>query len=131
MEDDDEIKRIREKRMKELIKKQGFPDKPLKVSDDSFDNTVKKYPLVVIDFWSEYCPPCMLIAPVLDEMAGELQGRVVFGKVCVDHYRLAASKFGISAIPTLLVFKHGKLADRIIGFAPKQVLLERIKKHMG
>ncbi len=128
---DEEIMEIREKRMKEFMEKRDFPEKPLEVRDNDFDETIGKYPLVVVDFWSEFCPPCRLIEPVLEELANELHGRVVFGKVCVDQERLMASKFGITAIPTLLVFRDGKLADMIIGYAPKDVLLGKLKKHLG
>ena len=127
---DDEIKRIREKRMKEFMEKREFPEKPLEIKDSGFKETVGRYSLVVVDFWSEFCPPCRLIAPVLEELARELHGRVVFGKVCIDHERLMASKFGITAIPTLLVFRDGKLVDTILGYASKDVLMGRLKKHL-
>lgn len=128
---DEKIREIREKKMKEFVEKQNFPEKPLEVKDSDFEDTIKQYPLVVVDFWSEFCPPCRLIEPVLEELANELHGRAVFGKVCVDQERLMASKFGITAIPTLLVFRDGKLIDTIIGYAPKDVLLSKLKKHLG
>lgn len=127
---DKEITKIRERKMKEFMEKKNYPDKPLEVMDKNFEDVIKRYPLVVMDFWSEMCPPCRLIAPVLEELAKELHGRVVFGKVCVDHERLTASKLGIYAIPTLIVFNKGKLVDRIVGFSPKGVLLQKLKKHL-
>jgi thioredoxin 1 len=127
---DEEIMEIRERRMKEFMEKREFPEKPLEVKDSDFEETVRRYPLVVVDFWSEFCPPCRLIEPVLKELAVELRGRAVFGKVCVDQERLMASKFGITAIPTLLVFREGNLIDTIIGYAPKEVLLGKLKKHL-
>jgi thioredoxin 1 len=128
---DEELKSIRERKMKEFMERKDFPEKPIEIRDSNFDETVGRYPLVVVDFWSEYCPPCRLIEPVLEEMARELQGRVVFGKVCVDEERLTAMKFGVSAIPTLLVFREGKLADTIIGYAPKDALMGKLSKHLG
>ena len=128
---DEEIRKIRERKMEEFMKKQESPDKPLVMSDQGFDETLKKYPLVVVDFWSENCPPCRLIAPVLEELAADMRGNVVFGKVCVDEYREKAMEFGISAIPTLLIFREGKLVDRIVGFSSKDDLVSRLSKHLG
>ena len=130
METDKEILENQEKRMKEFMGKQGFPDKPIEMSDESFGGIIKKYPLVVVDFWSTTCPPCSMIAPILEELAGELKGDVVFGKVCLDEHRETASRFRIAAIPTLLVFSKGELVDTIVGLAPKEILFERIKKYI-
>ena len=128
---DEELKKIRERKMKDFMEKQSFPDKPLEVRDRDFEDTVGRYPVVVVDFWSEHCPPCKMITPVLEELAKELQGRVVFGKVCVDSEMLMARKFSISAIPTLLVFRKGSLADTIVGYASKDALMEKLKRHIG
>ncbi len=128
---DEEEKKIREKKMREFAEKSSAPSEPLVLGDSEFDETVKKYPLMVVDFWSENCPPCRLIAPVLHELAGEMKGRVVFGKVCVDEHRQKAMQFGVSAIPTLLVFRKGELVDRIIGFSGKEDLVSRLSKHLG
>jgi thioredoxin 1 len=128
---DEELKKIREKKMKEMIEKQSFPEEPLEIKDSNFDEIVEKYPIVVVDFWSEFCPPCKMIAPVLEELAKELHGSVVFGKVCVDTEREKAMKFGISAIPTLLIFSKGGLEDTIVGYKPKDALMEMLKKHLN
>jgi thioredoxin 1 len=130
MEDDKEILEIRERKMKEFVDKQRFPDKPMKVGDDDFEGFIKKYPVVVVDFWSISCPPCRMIEPIIEELAKELKGEVVFGKVCIDEHRKAATMFRIAAIPTLLVFSKGELVDTIVGLAPKEVLLEKIRKCM-
>jgi thioredoxin 1 len=128
---DEELKQIRERKMKELMEKQSFPEKPLEIKDSNFDETIKKYPIVVVDFWSEFCPPCKMIAPILEELAKELHGKVVFGKVCVDTEREKAMNFGISAIPTLLVFSKGKLEDTIIGYKPKDAIMGMLERHMN
>ncbi len=128
---DEELKQIRERKMKELMEKQNFPEKPLEIKDKDFEETLGKYPVVVVDFWSEFCPPCRMIAPVLEELAKELHGSVVFGKVCVDTEREMAIKFGVSAIPTLLVFRKGRLEDTIVGYKPKDALMKMLKKHIG
>jgi thioredoxin 1 len=127
---DQEILRIRKRKMEEFMEQKNYPGTPLEVRDKDFEEIIKRYPLVVVDFWSEMCPPCRLIAPVLEELAKELHGRVVFAKMCVDQERLVASKFGISAIPTLIVFSKGRPVDRIVGFLPKGILLQKLKIHM-
>jgi len=128
---DNELIKIRERKVKEFMEKKSFPEKPLEVKDRDFEEIVGKYPLVVVDFWSEFCPPCKMIEPVLEELAKELQGRAVFGKVCVDSERMIATKFGVSAIPTLLVFSKGKLEDTIIGYKPKDALMEKLKRYIS
>jgi thioredoxin 1 len=101
-------------------------DKPIVVSDRNFDQTVKNYPLIVVDCWAAWCAPCRAIAPVVEELAKEYSGKVVFGKLNVDDNPETAEKFGIRAIPTLLVMKNGDEVDRIVGVLPKNQLEARI-----
>jgi len=101
-------------------------DKPIVVSDRNFDQTVKNYPLIVVDCWAAWCAPCRAIAPVVEELAKEYSGKVVFGKLNVDDNPETAEKFGIRAIPTLLVMKNGSEVDRIVGVLPKNQLEARI-----
>ena len=82
----------------------------------------------MIDFWSERCPPCRLIAPLIEELAKELSGKVVFGKLDVDRNPSTATRFGVMAIPTLLVFRNGEVVDRIVGAVPKEFILGRLRK---
>ena len=126
----DELEDIRKKKLEEMMGKSGYLDKPIEVNDGDFDEIIGKYPVVVVDFWSERCPPCRIIAPVIEELAKELSGKVVFGKMDVDSNRATPVKFGIMAIPTLLVFKKGKLVDQIIGAVPKEMIMERLKVHI-
>ena len=107
-----------------------YPDKPIKLSDKTFAENIQKYPLSVVDFWAEWCGPCRMIAPILDELAEELSGKVVFGKMNVDENRSVAGEFGISGIPTLLVFKNGELVDRLVGAAPKESILAKLQPHI-
>ncbi len=127
----DELEKIKEERMNKMMNKKTYPDKPVEVNDGDFDEIIGKYPVVLVDFWSERCPPCRIIAPVIEQLAKELSGKVVFGKMDVDSNRATPMKFGIMAIPTLLVFKEGKLVDQIIGAVPKEMILERLKVHIG
>ena len=94
-----------------------------KVSDATFEAEVlKSTNPVVVDFWAEWCGPCRAIAPVLEELSSELQGKVKIVKLNVDENPGVASKYGIMSIPTLMIFKNGEMAARQVGAAPKQKL---------
>ena len=94
-----------------------------KVSDSDFDAEVlKSAQPVVVDFWAEWCGPCKMIAPALEELAGSMNGKVKIVKLNVDENPATASKYGIMSIPTLMIFKNGELASRQVGAAPKQKL---------
>jgi thioredoxin 1 len=94
-----------------------------KVSDANFEAEVlKSTQPVVVDFWAEWCGPCKMIAPALDEIAGTLAGKVKIVKLNVDENPATASKYGIMSIPTLMLFKNGELASRQVGAAPKAKL---------
>ena len=94
-----------------------------KVSDATFDAEVlKAQEAVVVDFWAEWCGPCRMIAPALEEIAGTMVGKIKVVKLNVDETPATATKYGIMSIPTLMIFKNGQLASRQIGAAPKQKL---------
>jgi thioredoxin 1 len=106
--------------------------KPIELTDANFDQEVLKSDLPVLaDFWAEWCGPCKMIAPVVDEIAGEYDGKLKIGKVDVDTQQAVAMKYGIRSIPTLLLFKDGKVVEQIIGAAPKKMLVEKISKHLN
>ena len=101
----------------------------MKVTDTSFDQDVlKSAEPVVVDFWAEWCGPCRMIGPALEEIAAEMQGKVKIAKVNVDENPNIASKFGIRSIPTLMLFKDGKLAGQKVGAAPKGDLSKWIQQ---
>jgi thioredoxin 1 len=83
---------------------------------------------VLVDFWAEWCGPCKMIAPVLDELATEFQGKVKIGKVNIDEQQGLAAKFGVRAIPTLLVIKHGQVAEQMVGAKSKRDLKASLDK---
>ena len=94
-----------------------------KVSDADFDvQVLKSAEPVVVDFWAEWCGPCRMIAPALEEIAGTMNGKVKIVKLNVDENPATAAKYGIMSIPTLMLFKNGELASRQVGAAPKQKL---------
>ena len=103
-----------------------------KVSDSTFDSEVlKSTGPVVVDFWAEWCGPCRMIAPALDELAGAMDGKVKIVKLNVDENPQTAQKYGIMSIPTLMLFKNGEMASRQVGAAPKQKLEQWITSAAG
>ncbi len=97
------------------------------IGDEDFDKTVKENGLVVVDFYADWCGPCQMVGPVMEDLSKEME-KVTFAKVDVDKHRDSAGKYGISSIPCLLIFKEGKLVDRIVGALPKQIIKERLEK---
>ena len=85
--------------------------------------------LVLVDFWAPWCGPCKMIAPVLEELSGDVEGKANIVKVDVDDNQETAGKYGIMSIPTLLLFKDGEVVDKVVGFKPKEALAELIEKH--
>ena len=124
----DELEEIRAKKMRELVNQMSTPkiDKPIVVSDRNFEQTVKSYPLVVVDCWAAWCAPCRAIAPLVDQLAKDYSGKVVFGKLNVDENPETAQRFSVMAIPTLLVMKNAKEVDRIVGVFPRNQFEEKI-----
>ncbi len=106
--------------------------KPVAVTDDTFESEVVKADIpVVVDFWATWCGPCKMIAPILEEVATEYDGKLKVAKVDVDNNQRIAAQFGIMSIPSLLFFKQGKLVDQVIGAIPKAQLLDRLSKVLG
>jgi thioredoxin 1 len=105
--------------------------KPVEVTDTNFDNEVlKSQTPVLVDFWAEWCGPCKMIAPVVEEIAKEYDGKVKVAKLDVDANPQTAGKFGVRSIPTLLVFKEGQVVDQIVGAVPKRHLVDKVEKHV-
>ena len=105
----------------------NMPNTALKITDADIDQNIKKYDTVVIDCWAPWCGPCRMVAPVIEELASEMQGKIVFGKLNVDENPATSAKHQIMSIPTLLVFKNGNLVDKFIGALSKTELKQRLE----
>jgi len=104
---------------------------PIQITDSNFEQEVEKSDIpVLLDFWAVWCGPCKMIAPIVEELAGEFEGKAKIGKVDVDNNPVIASKFGIRSIPTLLIFKGGKKVDEIVGAVPKPMILSKLKAQL-
>ena len=104
--------------------------KAIEITDANFEEIIAGDKPVLVDFWAEWCGPCRMIGPVVEELAGEYEGKAVIGKVDVDRNPQVSAKFGIRSIPTLLVFKDGKVVDKQVGAVGKQVLAQKIDAQM-
>ena len=101
--------------------------KPVEITDDNFETEViKSDKPVLIDFWAVWCGPCKLIAPIVEEIAVEYDGKVKVGKLDVDSNQQTSIKFGVRSIPTVLIFKDGKLKETIIGAVPKKNIVDKL-----
>ena len=101
-------------------------DKIAHLNSDTFKTAITSSAPVLVDFWAPWCGPCKAIAPILEELATELDGKVTITKVNVDDNDTIASEYGVRAIPTMLLFKEGKLVDTLVGMMPKASLKEKL-----
>ncbi|KYH38207.1 MAG: thioredoxin [Candidatus Bathyarchaeota archaeon B23] len=136
---DEELRRLKMKKMMELLRGRGrgerpgesmAPSRPLELTDADFQSVVEGNPLVVVDCWAPWCGPCLYVAPIIEELARDYAGRIVFGKLNVDENPQTAVRYRIMSIPTLLVFKDGKLVDRIVGAMPRRRLETLITRYL-
>jgi thioredoxin 1 len=103
---------------------------PVELTDSNFSQAVIRYPLLVVDFWAAWCGPCRMVSPVIEQLASEHAGKIVFGKVNVDENPLTAAAFGIQSIPTITIFKDGSAVDGFIGAASKSQIQTKLSVHM-
>lgn len=127
---DSELKKSKKKKLEKFKGEVDYPHGPIQLNDKTFTETVQKYPLVVVDFWTAWCGPCHMIAPVVEELAKEYSGKIVFGKLNVDENRAMAVNFGVMSVPTMLIFKNGKAVDKIIGAVPREAIETKLKQYL-
>lgn len=106
--------------------------KPIEVNESDFDKVVLQSKLpVLVDFWAPWCRPCMMTAPILDELANEYNGKLTFAKLNVDENNKIAAQYDVMSIPNLIVFKNGKPATQVVGFKPKAELKKTLDGALG
>ncbi|MGA1822376.1 MAG: thioredoxin [Thermoplasmatota archaeon] len=134
---DDELRKLRMKKMQELqtfVEKRDVKpdllDHPVNITDADFKSTIDKYPLVLMDFWAPWCAPCKMIGPIIESMAKEYAGKVVFAKINVDQNPGIAGALNVMGIPTMMMFKNGKLVQRVSGALPRSSLEQMIRKYL-
>ena len=134
--EDEELRIINEKRMKKLQQIVNEMEllknikEPLNLDDSNFAQTINKYPLLLVDFWAPWCGPCRMMSPIIDQVGKEYIGKLVVGKVNVDENPNISGQFGISSIPTLILFKRGQVVNNIIGSVSKSRIDEMVKMHL-
>jgi thioredoxin 1 len=134
--EDEELKIINENKMKKL--QQIMNEKellknikdPLNLDDSNFSQTINKFPLLLVDFWAPWCGPCRMMSPLIDQIGREYMGKLVVGKVNVDENPTISRQFGISSIPTLLLFKKGQVINKIIGSVSKNKIDDMVRMHL-
>jgi len=105
-------------------------EKVLEITDQNFDEKVlKSSEPVLVDFWAEWCMPCKMLGPTIDELAGEFEGKVKVGKLDTDSNRNTSMKYGITAIPTVLLFKDGEVQKKFVGLTKKQEFVDALNEH--
>lgn len=136
---DDELEEIKKKKLEQLKKQymnggqkmeENMPSSPIIMTDEDMDENIRKYGTVVVDCWAPWCGPCRMIHPVVEELAKEMQGKIVFGKLNVDENPATSTKHQIMSIPTMLVFKNGELIDRFVGAMPKDALKQKLDSYL-
>jgi thioredoxin 1 len=134
---DDELEAIKQKKMAELQKAAAAKEalmsitQPVHLTDANFSSEVAKYQIMLVDFWAPWCGPCRMVGPVIDQLAKEYSGKVVFGKLNVDESLRVAGAFGVQSIPTMIIFKNGKAVDVMIGAMPKGAIEAKLKQQLS
>jgi thioredoxin 1 len=137
-EEDKELERIRREKLQGMMENKSetyeketmVSNKPIEVMDATLTEIIQNHSLVVVDCWAPWCGPCYMVAPVIEELARDYAGKILFGKLNVDENREVSMQYQIMGIPTLLVFKNGKLVDMIVGAMPRQMLEPKITRYL-
>lgn len=132
--EDAELKHIKERKFRKLMEKlkekSCLSGQVIQLTDSNFNDVASRNRLVLVDFYADWCMPCRMMAPIVEELAKELAGKVLVGKINVDENPETADRFQVFSIPTIVIIKSGREVDRIIGFVPKSQVEARLKKHL-
>jgi len=131
----DELEKIRQRMLEKMlassnVEKKEMPSKPIDITDANFDEIISKYDTVVVDFWAPWCGPCKMIEPSIKKLAGEMKGKVVFAEMNVDENPKTAMRYRVMSIPTLILFKKGRMEERSVGAMPYEILKEWISRYI-
>lgn len=132
MFEDNELEQIKQRKIQAMLNQAEKPasNHPLIITDGDFEETVKRNPLLVVDFWAPWCGPCRMVGPVIEQLATEYADKVTFAKMNVDENQLVPSSFSVMSIPTIVVFKNGQAVERIVGAYPKAHIEAAFKRHI-
>src|SRR6184192_2862545 len=137
--EDPELQSIKEKKLVDMMRRtraqlqsaEKYDGKPIILSDTTFSSEISKYPLVVVDFWAPWCGPCRMVSPIVEELSIEYGDSVRFHKMNTDDNENTMIEYGITSIPTLIIFKDGREVNRLVGFAPKEQLRRQIDRSLA
>ena len=130
--EESELDRIRQKKLAAFRERRAeLAGGPVHLTDVSFEETVKKHSVSFVDFWASWCGPCLALAPTIEELAKEYEGKVFVGKLDVDENPKTAESFQVYSIPTMVIMKNGQEVDRIVGCVQKKMIVATLEKHLG
>src|ERR671910_205965 len=134
---DEEILEIKQRKLREMQKMATMRStmnsitRPIVLTDLNFREEISKYPVMLIDFWAPWCGPCRMVSPIIEQLASEYAGRVVFGKLNIDENQMVPRSFGIQSIPTMMILKNSRVVDILVGALPKAQIQVKIQQHLS
>jgi thioredoxin 1 len=134
-QNDEEILEIKQRKLREMQKMATMRStmnsitKPIVLTDLNFKEEISKYPVMLIDFWAPWCGPCRLVSPIIEQLASEYAGRVVFGKLNIDENQMIPQSFGIQSIPTMMILKNSRVVDILVGALSKAQIETKLRQH--
>jgi thioredoxin 1 len=133
---DEEILEIKQRKLKEMQKMatmrstMNSSTRPIILTDLNFREEISKYPVMLIDFWAPWCGPCRMVSPIIEQLASEYAGRVVFGKLNIDENQMVPRSFGIQSIRTIMILKNSRVVDILVGALPKAQIETKLRQHL-